>query len=81
VTEPGDDPLLQRALLHCLELLTGAPARAMHARLRACGESDESLAGGLGMKVNTFRQNVARARRVLTECLRAQGVRLEEHWR
>lgn len=75
------DPLLRRALLHCLELLSGAPAKAMNARLRARGESDDSLAQALDMKVNTFRQNVARARRILTRCLHEQGVRLEEHWR
>ncbi len=35
---------------------------------------DRSLAEALGMRLNTFLQNVARARRLLADCLREAGV-------
>lgn len=76
---PAPDPLLRRVLAACLRKLGGAPARALHARLFAGGQRDEALAEHNGMAVNTFRQNVARARRAIAQCLARSGVALEEH--
>jgi RNA polymerase sigma-70 factor (ECF subfamily) len=75
------DPLLHEAITACLERLKGRPRAALLARLGAAGESDSTLAAGLGMAVNTFLQNVVRARRALVDCLAGRGVRLEEHLR
>jgi RNA polymerase sigma-70 factor (ECF subfamily) len=71
------DPLLRRALMHCLEDLGGRPAEVMHARLSAGGESDAALASKLGMAVNAFLQNVVRARKALLACLTKSGVNVE----
>jgi len=50
----------------------------IQARLSARGERDDDLAARLGMAVNTFRQNLARARRAIEACLASHGVNLEE---
>lgn len=73
------DPLLKEILLRCLERLRGKPRDALVARLNAVGESDRELATPLGMAVNTFRQNVSRARKAIQQCLGDHGVMLEEH--
>ncbi len=53
------------------------PARALAARLSAAGgASDEVLAEHLSMRVNTFLQNVTRARGLLAKCLEALGIHL-----
>jgi DNA-directed RNA polymerase specialized sigma24 family protein len=73
------DPLLRRLILACRERLPGKPRAALDARLSAGGaEPDQALASRLGMRLNTFLQNVGRARRALAECLRLAGVELEE---
>jgi RNA polymerase sigma-70 factor (ECF subfamily) len=72
------DPLLRKAIAECREKLDGKPARALEARLTSQGsESDEDLAARLSMKLNTFLQNVTRARRLLAECLKKRGVEFE----
>ena len=38
----------------------------------------QELAERVGMKLNTFLQNVTRARRLLADCLRRLGVELDE---
>ncbi|NUO54985.1 MAG: hypothetical protein HOV80_39605, partial [Polyangiaceae bacterium] len=43
----------------------------------APGEHDTALAGKLGLRVNTFFQNVARARKLMLECLSRVGVVLD----
>ena len=48
----------------------------MLARLK--GLDDRTLAAELDMRVNTFLQNIVRARRLLRKCLEGKGVRLEE---
>ncbi|MDF1562786.1 MAG: sigma factor [Deltaproteobacteria bacterium] len=74
---PPPDPLLRRLIAYCREKLPRQPARALTARLHAAGgESDTTLAGGLGMRTNTFLQNVGRARRLLADCLERQGADL-----
>ena len=72
------DHLLATAIALCREHLRGKPAVALEARLTSQGASDDAaLAQGLGMTLNTFLQNVGRARKALVECLARQGVELE----
>lgn len=76
------DPLLRRLIAACRERLPHRPRAALEARLAAGGtEPDPALAARAGMRLNTFLQNVGRARRALAECLRRSGVELEEVWR
>ena len=75
---PPVDPLLQRAVRACLDALRGAPRRALAARLQASGQRDDALAAGIDMRVNTFRQNVKRAKQALRTCLEGQGIDLTE---
>jgi RNA polymerase sigma-70 factor (ECF subfamily) len=69
------DPLLRRAIEECRSALPQKPAAALAARLEAAGgEPDESLAARIGMRLNTFLQNVGRARKLLAACLQRRGV-------
>jgi RNA polymerase sigma-70 factor (ECF subfamily) len=71
------DPLLARRIDDCLKRLPRQPGRALGARLEGLGvEPDETLAAGLGMRTNTFLQNVTRARKLIAECLARHGVDL-----
>jgi RNA polymerase sigma-70 factor (ECF subfamily) len=72
------DPHLRKAIVGCREKLPAQPARALAARLAAGGgEPDEVLAERLSMRLNTFLQNVTRARSLLAKCLEALGIHLE----
>jgi len=71
------DPMLRTAIAECREKLPGKPASALNARLRGPGTPDKTLAVRLGMKLNTFLQNVTRARKLLAQCLERRGVDLE----
>lgn len=72
------DPLLRRLIEACREKLAGRPRAALEARLRAGGtELDAALAARLRMRLNTFLQNVTRARKALAECLKRGGVDVE----
>ncbi|MFT4540068.1 MAG: DNA-directed RNA polymerase specialized sigma24 family protein [Planctomycetota bacterium] len=72
------DDALRAAVLLCRSKLSGTPARAIQARLEDEGNhADRELAQVLGMRVNTFLQNITRARRALAECLRLAGIDLE----
>ena len=77
--EPREpDPLLRELVRLCLGELPPQPRRAFLARLGATGRSDDrDLAGSLRMKLNTFLQNVTRARKLLAACLGSKGVDLE----
>jgi DNA-directed RNA polymerase specialized sigma24 family protein len=76
------DPLLREAVERCHADLPERPRAALAARLESGGgDPDRALAETLGMRLNTFLQNVTRARRLLTECLERRGIRLEEVWR
>ena len=69
--------MLRRAIEDCRRRLPDRPARALQARLEGGGtEPDDRLAERLGMRRNTFLQNIVRARRFLMECLRQRGVDL-----
>ena len=68
------DPLFFRAIHECHAALPDKPRDALSARLEAGGgEPDSSLAARLGMRLNTFLQNVTRAKRLLLECLERRG--------
>jgi RNA polymerase sigma-70 factor (ECF subfamily) len=76
-TPEAPDPLLRRLIARCRDALGKQPRAALDARLRAGGgEADADLAAALGMRQNTFLQNVGRARKALAECLRRGGVAL-----
>jgi DNA-directed RNA polymerase specialized sigma24 family protein len=71
------DPLLRRAIEECRERLPAKPAQALQTRLASAGaEPDARLAERVGMRPNTFLQNIARARRFLADCLRKRGIDL-----
>jgi len=62
--------------LKCLAKLPERPREALLARLRA--GNDRESAAGLDMRLNTFLQNIVRARRFLAECLESVGIRVAE---
>lgn len=72
------DPALARAIRDCMESLPEQPRKALSGRVRDGGLPDREIAAALRMKINTFLQNVVRARRLLRECLDRRGVRLGE---
>jgi DNA-directed RNA polymerase specialized sigma24 family protein len=72
------DPGLRRAIFECIERLPKQPRKALGARIQDGGRPDRELALTLRMKLNTFLQNIVRARRLMAACLEKRGVRLEE---
>ena len=72
------DAGLRRAIARCFEKLPGQPRKAMKVRLEDSA-SDRGLAEQLGMRLNTFLQNIVRARKALARCLEESGVRLAEY--
>jgi len=77
--DPPSDPGLARAIAECLARLKGRVDQALRMRL-GMGDSlpDREIARLLGMTLNTFLQNIVRARRSVEECLEKRGVRLRE---
>ena len=75
--EPGD-PALARAIAECFERLPGKPRRALRERLEGDVLADRALAARMRMSLNTFLQNIVRARRAMERCLEERGVRLRE---
>lgn len=74
--EPSD-PLLKELIARCVGDLPPKPAEALRSRLDSGGaDSDLDLCERLGMRLNTFLQNVTRARKLVAECLEKKGVRL-----
>jgi DNA-directed RNA polymerase specialized sigma24 family protein len=72
---PPPDPLLRERILECLRRLPRQPLTALLARLdSAGGASDHALAESVRMTLNTFLQNITRARRLLNDCLRQHGI-------
>jgi DNA-directed RNA polymerase specialized sigma24 family protein len=77
--EPPPDLSLRRAIGECFARLAKQPLLAMRARLADGHHQDDSaLARHLGMTLNTFLQNIVRARQQLAKCLSARGVDLQE---
>jgi RNA polymerase sigma-70 factor (ECF subfamily) len=73
------DPMLRGVLAECHQRLPEKPRQALDARLAGeGGKPDEDLAEAIGMRLNTFLQNFGRARKLLAECLKKHGVRIEE---
>ena len=69
---------LRGAVANCREKLPPQPAAALTARLDDGGlRHDHELAATLGMRTNTFLQNITRARRLLADCLRAAGIDID----
>jgi RNA polymerase sigma-70 factor (ECF subfamily) len=72
------DPLLRRVIKLCRDKLPPKPQKALDLRLSSSGgASDTELATKLDMTKNTFLQNFTRARKMLAECLSANGVSWE----
>jgi RNA polymerase sigma factor (sigma-70 family) len=82
VAEPIEpDPLLRRLLDECRSRLPDQPARALATRLEHGTQPDRTLAASIGMQLNTFLQNISRARRLLMKCLEEHGVNVLEELR
>jgi DNA-directed RNA polymerase specialized sigma24 family protein len=80
-SEPSIDPApladkgLLRAIKDCVSRLRGKPRDALLARLARGHElHDRDVAASLGMAVNTFLQNVVRARKLVAACLEGKGL-------
>jgi RNA polymerase sigma-70 factor (ECF subfamily) len=80
-SEPSIDPKpltdtgLLRAIQDCLARLSGRPREALFARLTRGHElHDRDIAASLGLTVNTFLQNIVRARKAVTVCLEGKGL-------
>ena len=80
VRPEAPDPLLRAAILDCRDKLPGKPRQALDARLEG-GNEDLTLATRLGMQLNTFLQNFARARKLLAECLGKRGIAIDQELR
>jgi DNA-directed RNA polymerase specialized sigma24 family protein len=75
------EPFLVSTLADCRKGLPNQPGKALAARLDNAGaEPDQTVAERLGMRLNTFLQNITRARRLLAECLRRRGIDLAQEW-
>ncbi len=72
------DPALGKAISECIERLPAQPKTALNARIHKGYLSDRELAEGLRMRLNTFLQNIIRARKLMSEGLERRGVRLGE---
>jgi RNA polymerase sigma factor (sigma-70 family) len=76
---PTPDPALRRRIMECLAALSTRPRKSLLLRLEGrSGESDRELAASLGMRLNTFLQNVVRARKALKKCLESHGISLQK---
>jgi DNA-directed RNA polymerase specialized sigma24 family protein len=77
--DPSPDPGLAHAIRECLDALKGKPSEALRARLLdSFMFSDRQIAANVHMTLNTFLQNVVRARKAVAECLGRRGIVLEE---
>jgi DNA-directed RNA polymerase specialized sigma24 family protein len=77
-TPTAPDPLLRAAIAACHDQLPAQPRAALAARLTSAGGHDDAqLAAGLRMRLNTFLQNVGRARRLIAACLARRGVAID----
>ena len=76
---PAPDPGLAAAIRDCIGRLTAKLREVLESRIaRGALEPDRELAAALGMKLNTFLQNVVRARQQMRSCLEGKGVPLGE---
>ena len=71
------DPMLRQRIQQCMAKLPEKPAAALRQRLAARGaRHDLELAEAASMTLNTFLQNIRRARVGLARCLERGGVSL-----
>jgi RNA polymerase sigma-70 factor (ECF subfamily) len=78
--DPPADRGLRRIITDCFSRLPRKPREALLARVSDGGDQpDRDLAAGLGMRLNTFLQNIVRARRHLATCLESHGVSPREY--
>lgn len=71
------DPMLRALIVACFEQLPPKPRLAMSSRVETHGcEQDTHLAERCAMTLNTFLQNVTRARKLLASCLEGKGVQV-----
>jgi DNA-directed RNA polymerase specialized sigma24 family protein len=76
---PMPDARLGLAIRACMEQLPARPREALTARIHQGGvQPDRDLARGLNMQLNTFLQNIVRARRLVALCLERAGRPLTE---
>ena len=76
---PDPEPALGRAIVECLEALGGRLREVLVTRLADEGRGpDRELAASLGMRLNTFLQNIVRARRQIDACLDDKGFPAKE---
>lgn len=77
--DPTSDPGLMLAIRECIEKLSKKPLAAMRARLKlGVMFLDREIADQVGMTLNTFLQNITRARKLVMSCLERRGIPLEE---
>lgn len=77
--DPPAAPGLMGVIRACVEALPRRPREAILLRMKlGAAFPDGELAPHLKMTVNTFLQNIVRARRQVARCLREHGVALEE---
>ena len=77
--DPPSDPGLRRAILACVERLAARPLEALRARTQLGGLlPDRDIAARVGMSINTFLQNIVRARKQVAACLEQKGISLED---
>lgn len=76
---PAPDPGLAAAIRDCVERLSSKLRSVLQARMaRGALEPDRELAAELNMRLNTFLQNVVRARHQMRKCLEGKGVPIGE---
>ena len=75
--DPLPDLGLRQAIVDCLGRLKGKPLEALRVRISMSAVGDRELARAVGMTLNTFLQNVVRARRAVAECLKRRGIEVE----
>ncbi len=74
------DPFLRAQIALCWERVPDRPRAALGARIDSAGDAaDDHLAQLCGMRLNTFLQNVSRARKHLARCLEERGILVEAH--
>ena len=73
--DPSSDPGLATAIRDCMGRLSGKLRVVLEARIaHGAVAPDRELADRLRLKLNTFLQNVVRARQQLRKCLEGKGV-------
>jgi RNA polymerase sigma-70 factor (ECF subfamily) len=70
------DPFLRKAIVECFDRLPTQPKTALNARIQDGHLPDRDLAERVRMRLNTFLQNIVRARKLMAECLESRGVQL-----